>query len=128
MCELLSNKTADEHFEEVIRSGEKQLEKRLIELAGEATRTRAEGLELKLKEGILTSWVHDPQLRTVRKCTIGRHRVYVEGRNTDCRFIVRYIKLFKKTGVDEEQTLNFKNRILKALQEPRTRTLRGPDQ
>lgn len=125
MCELWSNKTADEHFKELLRSGEKQLEQRLIRLAGEATRSKAEGLEPKLEP--LLSWLHDSQLRTIRKYTMGRHRVYVEGRHTDCRFVVRYIKLHKKSGVDEEQTPGFQNKILNALKDSPTRRLRGPD-
>lgn len=127
MCELWSNSTADQHFVELLKGsgGEKLIEQRLIRLAGEATLTRAEGLELGLER--LKDWFHDPQLRTVRKITIGRHRIYVQGRHSECRFIVRYIKQFKKTGVDEEQTDRFKNRIFRALKEPSTRMLRGPD-
>jgi hypothetical protein len=121
LCELRSNKVGDEGLERLRRSGEQKFLKKLIRLAEEADIDVVGGIEPLLRD--LSDWRHRPELRIVRKYRIGNHRVYLTGRNTDCRYTIVYVKVNKKSDVDREETEDFRSKILQALANEETRIL-----
>ncbi len=54
-------------------------------------------------------------LKSVRKITIGRHRVYYTGHYKQCSYKTIYVKQFKKSGVNDEDDKNFQNKLRKAI-------------
>lgn len=123
MCLMQSNATADEGFQEIRRSGDRSdYETRLALLAADDSQDRAAGLECLLEP--VSSWRHNEQLRQVRKYRIGRHRFYIAGRNTQCAYVVCYVKVFKKKEKDPEEDMRFQRRILNALTNQAFRVLR----
>ncbi len=54
-------------------------------------------------------------LKETRKKRIGRHRIYYSGNHQGCRYDVFYIKLFKKSGTDDEDDPKFQKRLIRLL-------------
>ena len=124
MCLLLSNATADEGFAELPAKDRNSSEKRLANLAETDSRTAENGLGKVLNT--VDDWAKDPVLSQVKKYRIGRHRFYLTGRHTECRYFVRCVMPFKKEADDTPQKKVFKERVLKALSQPTTRTILPP--
>ncbi len=126
MCSIRTNATFDEdisdkRFPEKHRAG---IEKRLREFASEAKADRAGGLDnpcLRLKH-------MDADLHGVSHIQIGRHRVYYIGHHTQCNYFAFWLKEFKKTGVDDDGSKSFQNKLRRGLAEPQGRFLSLPDE
>lgn len=122
MCSIWCTRTADDGFADIRRSGDDaDYEGRLALLASEDSATQRKGLELQLKS--LTSWHQHQTLRSVRKYRMGHRRFYIRGRHTDCRYTVCYIKVFKRTEENQEETPSFQSKVLRALSTGETRRL-----
>ena len=59
-----------------------------------------------------------PDLREIRKTTIGRHRLFFTGYHTQCRYVAFYLKRFKQYGVNDEDDKAFQNILRRALEDP----------
>lgn len=62
-------------------------------------------------------------LRNIRKITIGRHRVYFTGHHTQCSYTAFYIKMFKRSGENDEDNQRFQRILGFAIYEPPIRTI-----
>ncbi|MEA2573814.1 MAG: hypothetical protein QOH93_1112 [Chloroflexia bacterium] len=126
MCLMYANSVATEGFEELRRAGQtRDWEQTLARLAAEDSIEVPNGLHKLLRQ--LDSWIHDDELRQVRKYHTGRHRFYIVGKHSDCQYTVIYVKDFKRTGVDAEETRQFQNQILRALQGDEPRLIQLPE-
>ncbi len=118
MCSITTNVTVDKQLKELERSGNREMiERRLIEFAKEASPERSGGLDV----AGMKDFPND--LRQVRKKQIGRHRVYFTGHHKQCSYHVFYIKEFKRTGVDDDSTQKFQDKLRRVLTEVSTRKL-----
>lgn len=125
MCQLESNSTADDGFTQIRRTGDKiDYEMRLAQMASEDSIRHANGLH-SLLEPVL-SWWGNPILQSIRKVRIGRHRAYIQGRHTDCRYLVVYIKVHKRDEERREEDARFQGIILRAFRGEATRVLDPP--
>lgn len=116
MCSISINKTVDKQLDQLQRANSRDktmIEKRLFGFADEANSERRGSLDAsdkKLKR-------MPPGLENVRKIRIGRHRVYYVGSHWQCSYKAFYIKMFKKSDVDQEDSRRFQERLLRALAE-----------
>lgn len=62
-------------------------------------------------------------LKNVRKISIGRHRIYFTGHHTQCSYKAFYIKMFKRSGENDEDDRRFQNILGSAICEPPRRTI-----
>jgi hypothetical protein len=122
VCLVHSKAAADEALERIRRSGDRAWEEKLARFADEDTTERPGGLFLML-EGIKHL---PPDLRSIKKIQIGRHRAYITGHYSLCEYDLHWVKTFKKSGRDQEGDSDFQRKLLQALDEPRTRTLPLP--
>lgn len=112
MCDLLLSPTADSSLDK-IKSKRKGLESRLVAMASNDSVDRADGLHKVLKP--VKPWAMISDLSGLRKYRIGRHRFYIEGKHTDCKYIVQSILLNKRDEDDKPKTYKYQNMIRRAL-------------
>ena len=101
-------------------------EEELARLADEDSIASPDGLHGTLEP--ILSWLHDDELRGLRKKRLGRHRAFFAGRHTDCHYRLFYLKMYKREETDREEDKVFQSKILRALSPPETRTLEPPPQ
>ena len=104
--------------------GAKKHEDELARLADDDNLEHGDGLDGTLEP--ILSWLHDPELRGLRKKRIGRHRAFIAGHHTQCHYRLFYLKMNKKNEVDREEEKAFQTKVLKALSLPDTRVLLPP--
>ena len=124
MCSISINATVDGQFGALDAKKKVNLKKRLFVLADEA------GIE---KAGALDDvGCHmrrmPPDLREIRKKTIGRHRLYYTGFHKECAYHAFYLKTNKKKGVDDDDSKIFQKKLRRALDDPSKLTLPKPRQ
>jgi hypothetical protein len=127
MCELWVNHPTDEGLSRL--ADKAQIEAKYHKLADDDKVDKAAGLELLLKN--VDDWSKISDLKGIRKRDCGRHRLYFEGRHSDCKYTIIFVLCFKKTSEDKPDSKKFQNMIRKALDDtesPRQITLptRGP--
>jgi len=115
MCSISINQTVDAQLTALGDAKKrKKLKKRVFRLADEAKTDISGALDL-------TS-CHikrmPPDLREIRKTTIGRHRLFFTGYHTQCRYVAFYLKRFKQYGVNDEDDKAFQNILRRALEDP----------
>lgn len=93
---------------------EKNLRNRLVELAAADCVEFGAGLELMLDR--VDDWAKGPDLKWVRKYTLSRHRLYITGRHSDCKYVVCHVMLFKRVEDDKPDTKKFKKMIMSSLE------------
>ncbi len=121
MCSISTNSTNDNQLDELERSGDKDMiEKRLYNFAKESTVQNSSILDS--SECHMRRMPKD--LRNVRKIKIGRHRVYFTGHHTQCSYAAFYIKMFKRSGKNDEDNQRFQNELGPAICEPPIRTIK----
>ena len=108
--------TADGHLQELFRSGDKKIEKKLFDLAAAASITT----EGPLDETACHIRGMASDLKLVRRRRLGNHRVFYTGYHTQCSYWTFYIKKNKKKGVDDELDPAFQNKLRSALQDAAT--------
>lgn len=121
MCSLSSNKLCDDELNMLGSKAAKKHEDELSRLAADDTIERADGLDGTLEP--ILSWLHDEELRGLRKKRIGRHRAFFVGHHTQCHYRLFYLKMNKKEEADREEDKAFQAKILKVLGQPETRLL-----
>jgi len=99
------------------------IEKRLFQFARDADVNRRGGLD---NPALIMKRMPE-DLKDVRKITIGRHRVYFTGHNTQCSYKAIYVKLFKKTGVDDEDDPKHQKQLIKASLDEDLEEIKDPD-
>lgn len=112
MCKLLISPTANERLDSFRGKNRVKIEKRLLELAGDDNVSQQNGMGKKLYP--IDHW-SGLDISHIRKLKIGSHRYYVEGRHTDCKYIVQEMLVFKREEEDVPWTKPYQNRIRKAL-------------
>lgn len=116
MCSISLNSVADSQLNDLERSGRSgdktMIETRLFRFAADANTDTPGALDRPASH--MTRMPTD--LRDIRKITIGRHRVYFTGHHSKCSYSAIYVKKFKRTGVDDEDTKKFQNKLKLALQ------------
>ena len=110
MCELLLSPTVDSELAKLGTLNRQKLEQRLLKCAGQDNVENAAGLELLLDQ--VKPWSKVADLKFLRKYRIGRHRFYIAGQNTDCRFIIQATLLNKRDEDDKPREKNFQKMIL----------------
>lgn len=123
MCSLLSNATADEQFAKLVRSGEPNPERNLVNLAGDDSVEKSEGLGRYLYPVKQWSQLNISKVQKYRK---GRHRYYILGHHSECQYKVIYMLVFKSDADDTPEKKNYQNMILKALGDENFRKLELP--
>ena len=114
MCEIQLSPTADSDFgKKLDQNQRKKLEKKLVRLAGDDNVNQANGLTLLVNS--VSDWAMIEDLKSLRKFESGRHRLYISGRHTDCRFIVQATLLFKTKQDDKPETKRYQEMIRKAI-------------
>ena len=121
MCSISTNSTMDNQLDELERSDDKDMiEKRLYNFAKESTVQNPSILD--------SSKCHmrrmPKDLRNIRKIRIGSHRVYFTGHHTQCSYTAFYIKMFKRSGKNDEDNQRFQNELGSAICEPPIRTIK----
>lgn len=124
MCSLSSNKLCDEELKMLGRNQARKHEEELTRLASEDSIASPDGLHGTLEP--ILSWLHDDELRGLRKKRLGRHRAFFAGHHTGCHYQLFYLKMHKKEEADREEDKAFQSKILKALIQPETRILVPP--
>jgi hypothetical protein len=99
------------------------IERRLFQFANDADVNRRGGLD---NPALIMKRMPD-DLKDVRKITIGRHRVYFTGHNTQCSYTAIYVKLYKKTGVDDEDDPRHQKQLVKATLDNSLKEIKDPD-
>lgn len=123
MCSIWETQTARVVREALPKKDKAGIVRRLNQMAGLDSVNLAAGLELILHDGRVDDW-SDPNnprikpLKNLRKYQYGRHRLYIAGRNTDCRFDLIYILSFKTTKDDNPGGKAFQKRVISALASP----------
>lgn len=115
MCSISINEIVAEQLELLQRSDDRDMiERRLFQFASEATINHPGALDLPK-----THMKNMPtELQHLRKIRIGRHRIYYKGHHTDCAYETLHIKIFKKTGVNEEYDRRFQSILMSRLAQP----------
>ena len=124
MCSISKNTIAETQLTELERSNDRRMiEGRLFQFASEADTQHPGALDtLKCHMRRL------PQdLRHIRKKQIGRHRIFFTGYHTRCAYQVYYIKMFKRSGVNDEDDQRFQNKLRQALGQPIISQINPPD-
>lgn len=116
MCSMTISPTADQHLKELVRSGEKKVEKKLFTLANVASSTTAGPFD----ETTCHIKGMAPDLKLVRRRRIGNHRVFYTGYHTQCSYWTFYIKQNKRKGVDDELDPPFQDKLRAALRDTAT--------
>lgn len=124
MCSLSSNKLCDDELKMLGSKEAKKHENELARLADDDNPECADGLDGTLEP--VLSWLHNDDLRHLRKKRLGRHRAFFAGHHTQCHYQLFYLKMNKKAEVDREEEGAFQSKILKALRMPDTRVLPPP--
>jgi mRNA-degrading endonuclease RelE of RelBE toxin-antitoxin system len=125
VCSIVTNATADTQLKSLQSSGDnKIIEDRLKQFAGDSGIGQPGFLDLPAHH---LKGISDKDLKSMRRIRIGRHRVFYTGHYNQCSFTVFFIKLFKKTGVNDEADRAFQRQLASIIATPRTRTLRKPD-
>ena len=120
MCSISTNSIADNQLDELGRSDDKDMiEARLYNFAKESTVEKPSMLDS--TKCHIRRMPRD--LRNIRKITIGRHRVYFTGHHTQCSYTAFYIKMFKRSGENDEDNQRFQRILGFAICEPPIRTI-----
>jgi hypothetical protein len=118
VCSITINATVESQLEILSASNDKDLvEKRLFQLADAADIDSMGPLDLGGMKGMPDALKH------VRKQRIGRHRVFYTGHYTHCTYHAFYIKINKRTGIEDEADRRFQKRLAQVLHEPVVKTL-----
>jgi hypothetical protein len=121
VCSITINNTVDQQLAGLVADNDNvMIEQRLIALAREASLTQSGPLDV---AGLTRM---PPELKTLRKKRIGRHRVFYVGHHTKCTYHALYVKEFKRFGKNDEDDRKFQKALARALAEPPTRTLTEP--
>lgn len=118
MCSLTLNQTFEKQLKDLNDDG-KMIERKLKGMAHEADVDKPSLLDA--PDTNITRYSGD--LKTIRKRSFGRHRIYYIGFHTQCSYKAIFIKEFKKKGVDDEDLDSFKNKLIKALTTPDSRVI-----
>lgn len=123
MCSLTLNRTSKEQIDSLGGEGKKFLEK--IKKRAFDAKTTIQGL-LDAQNTHLRHFPND--LRHIRKETIGRHRVYYFGHNTECSYTVFYIKLNKRgdSKAQDDDNPQFQDKLRAGLASPIADTYSEP--
>lgn len=113
MCQLLCRPHARESFDQLAKVGDHQCLTRLLRMANEDNLEKGESLNAVLRN--VADWISDAELKGIRKYRIGRHRFYVQGRNTDCLYTVIFVLINKKDADDKPERKDFQNKLKAAL-------------
>lgn len=120
MCSISTNKTTDKQLCELERSGNREMiEKRLYNFAKESS-VQCPAI-LDAPQCHIRRMPDD--LRDIRKITIGRHRIYFIGHHTQCSYKVFYIKAFKQSGKNDEDSRRFQGILKTATCDPPKRII-----
>ena len=120
MCSLTINAVADEILTGQNAKNKAMIEKRMVVLAGEASIKNPGALD---NLG-MTRMPED--LKDLKKKTVGRHRVYYLGHSTKCNYRIIYIKVFKKSGVEDDDDKAFQKMLAKVRAHPLSRAIELP--
>lgn len=121
MCSLTINNPADEILKSLNNKNVNMIESRMISSAQDSKVQ---------KRGVLdvAPMKRTPaDLREMRKKEIGRHRVYYTGHHTNCTYQIIYVKINKKSGVQDDDDPRFRRLLASVIDRPSVRTLAGPD-
>lgn len=120
MCSISVNSTVDQQLNDLERSDDKiMVEDRLFTFANEANI----GIPGALDNPSNHMKRMPSDLKGIRKIRIGRHRIYFTGHCNQCSYRTFYIKKFKTSGKNDEDTKKFQERLRRILQEPSTREI-----
>lgn len=106
------------------KADQKRWEKKLFRFAAIDNANCTQGLGTHAH--LVDDWATDPDLRHVRKLDCGRHRCYITGKNTDCKYFLCYILVNKRVETDQPQTGKFKRMIMNALADDQVRRVLPP--
>lgn len=125
MCSIATNTTVEKQLKQLEHATDrKMIEDRLARFASEANTQQAGMLDA--PECHMRRLPDD--LRAVRKVRIGRHRVYFTGHHRQCSYFAFYIKVHKKSGVDDDDNQRFRERLRRALTQVAKRDLSLPQE
>jgi len=62
----------------------------------------------------------------IRKLTVGRHRLFFTGKGSECTYRLAWVKVYKRSGVDNEDDPSFQRKLIQALARPATGILPPP--
>jgi len=125
MCSISINSTVDNQLNTLGDAKKREkFKKRVFRLADEA-KTDIRGV-LDLTNCHMKRMPRD--LRHIRKTNIGRHRLFFSGYHTQCRYVAFYLKLFKQSGVNDEDDKAFHNILQRALEDPPKLQLSFPNE
>lgn len=96
----------------------RRIEQRILRLAGDADIETAGALDR-----IAPDRRMPPDLRGARRIRVGRHRVYYTGHHTQCSYTMFYVKIYKKSGVDDEDDPRHQRQLAKAIKVATSREL-----
>lgn len=113
MCLMLTNLTAEAALERIGGKEKERCEQRLARYAAAADVDRKEGMELLINT--VADWAKIDELRGVRKLRIGRHRFYITGKHTDCRYSLCFVLVSKRAKDDQPWTKRFQEMIKTAV-------------
>ncbi|MGI9105028.1 MAG: hypothetical protein ACR2G4_02140 [Pyrinomonadaceae bacterium] len=122
VCLITINKEVDKQLGLLKHSGDKvDVEDKLKKLATEANTTQSGALDT--PDCLLHGEGWSGNLADVRRKRVGRHRVFFVGHHTRCSYRTLYIKMYKKTGVEDENDPALQEKIKGLLGKPLTRIL-----
>ena len=121
MCSITINQKADSTLNDQSQKDKRMIESRMIGFAQEASVERTGALDIAPMTRM------PPDLKNIRKKTVGRHRVYYTGHHSKCTYNIFFIKEYKKSGVNDEDDSSFQKLLGKAMSQLSTRTLTTSD-
>ncbi len=117
MCLLLSNPTADEGFEQLRHIGQPNHESNLARMADEDSPEQNASLGLLIKD--VSEW-SKLTIRSVKKYRKGRHRFFIVGHHTQCKYTVICVMVNKRDEDDNARDKIYQKKILRALEDDST--------
>lgn len=125
MCSISINATVENQFEALgSKKKEAKLRKRIFDFAKEGDVDRSgvfDDMSCHMRR-------MPPELREIRKKTIGRHRLYFTGFHKQCSYHAFYLKVNKRKGVDDDDNKIFQNKLHRALDNSEVSILPAPTQ
>jgi len=123
MCSISINATVENQLEKLgSKKARKKFKTRIFRLADEADVDNSGALD----DPSTHMTRMPPELREIRKKTIGRHRLYFTGFHKQCSYHAFYLKVNKRTGVDDDDNKIFQNKLYSALDNSKISLLSDP--
>jgi len=126
VCLMLSSSIADEGFNEMGIKDKARYEKKLAILAAHDDLNNANGLWGLIKNNSIDDWAKMDGLKGIRKYGNGKHRIYISGRYTDCRYKACFVLAHKRKEDDNPESARYRNRVLAGLRDANERLLPVP--